>query len=185
MYMSDVKTALALWGDRHFPATVVAEQAQAIQAAGVDGVLLADQFGNFIPPQLWKPDVTPMANVLPDPDSHSDVFALGGYLLAAAPGIDLAVSTDSVRRAPAEVVQAVLTLANMTDGEVAVQVGGGEAKQCQPFGHKRSQGMSRMEDLFQIFNACSTAAVRRSTSKASAGRSSRRRSAAACATGRS
>ena len=91
--------------------------------------------------------------MLPDPDSHSDVFALGGYLLAAAPGIDLAVSTDSVRRPPAEVMQAVLTLANMTDGEVAVQVGGGEAKQCQPFGHKRSQGMSRMEDLFQIFNA--------------------------------
>jgi phthiodiolone/phenolphthiodiolone dimycocerosates ketoreductase len=151
--MNDVKTALALWGDRHFPATAVAEQAQAIQAAGVDGVLLADQFGNFIPPQLWTADVTPMANVLPDPDSHSDVFALGGYLLAAAPGLDLAVSTDSVRRPPAELVQAMLTLATMTDGEVALQVGGGEVKQCQPFGHKRSQGMSRMEDLFQIFNA--------------------------------
>src|SRR5205807_9896901 len=105
-----IKTALALWGDRHFPASVVAEQGKALHAAGVDGVLLADQFGNFIPPQLWTTDVTPSAAVLPDPDSHSDVFALGGYLLAAAPGLDLAVSTDSVRRPPAELVQAMLTL---------------------------------------------------------------------------
>src|SRR5256885_15418680 len=87
--LASIKTSLALWGDRHLPAAVVAEQASAIQAAGVDGVLLADQFGNFIPPQLWTTDVTPMAAVLPDPDSHSDVFALGGYLLATAPGLDL------------------------------------------------------------------------------------------------
>jgi phthiodiolone/phenolphthiodiolone dimycocerosates ketoreductase len=151
--IAGIKTALALWGDRHFPAAVVAEQAKALQAAGVDGVLLADQFGNFIPPQLWTTDVTPSAAVLPDPDSHSDVFALGGYLLAAAPGLDLAVSTDSVRRPPAELVQAMLTLANMTTGDVVVQVGGGEVKQCQPFGHNRAQGMSRMEDLFRIFGA--------------------------------
>jgi phthiodiolone/phenolphthiodiolone dimycocerosates ketoreductase len=47
----------------------------------------------------------------------------------------------------------MLTLANMTTGDVAVQVGGGEVKQCQPFGHNRAQGMSRMEDLFRIFRA--------------------------------
>ena len=151
MYIGVIKTALALWGDRYVPAAAVAEQAKAIHAAGVDGILLADQFGNFIPPQLWTADVTPIAAVLPDPDSHSDVFALGGFLLAAAPGLDLALSTDSVRRPPAELVQAMLTLANMTTGEVALQVGGGEAKQCKPFGHNRAQGMSRMEDLFRIF----------------------------------
>src|SRR4051812_18106227 len=114
--MGEVKTALALWGDRHIPASAVAEQARALQAAGVDGMLLADQLGNFIPPQLWMPENAPIAGLLGDPDSHSDVFALGAYLLAAAPGLDIAVSTDSVRRAPAELVQALLTLANMTDG---------------------------------------------------------------------
>jgi len=124
-----------------------------MESAGVDGMLIADQLGNFIPPQLWKPEICPVAAMLPDPDSHSDVFALAGYLLAAAPGLDIAVSTDAVRRGPAELTQAMLTLANMTTGEACVQVGGGEAKQCGPFGYKRSQGMSRMEDLFQIFGA--------------------------------
>jgi phthiodiolone/phenolphthiodiolone dimycocerosates ketoreductase len=151
--LAGVKTAIALWGDRHIPATVIAQQARALESGGVDGMLIADQFGNFIPPQLWKPEITPAAAVLPDPDSHSDPFTLAGYLLAAAPTLDVAVSTDSVRRGPGELVQAVLTLANMTEGEVTLQVGGGEAKQCAPFGYKRSQGMSRMEDLFRIFGA--------------------------------
>ena len=151
--MAGVKTAIALWGDRHIPATVIAQQARALESGGVDGMLIADQFGNFIPPQLWKPEIAPAAAVLPDPDSHSDPFTLAGYLLAAAPTLDVAVSTDSVRRGPGELVQAALTLANMTEGEVTLQVGGGEAKQCAPFGYKRSQGMSRMEDLFRIFGA--------------------------------
>ncbi len=147
------KTAIGLWGDRHVPPSVIADQARAMEAAGVDGMLIADQLGNFIPPQLWKPEIAPIAGLLSDPDSHSDVFALAGYLLAAAPGLDVAVSTDAVRRGPAELTQAMLTLANMTDGEAVVQVGGGEAKQCGPFGYNRAQGMSRMEDLFRIFGA--------------------------------
>jgi phthiodiolone/phenolphthiodiolone dimycocerosates ketoreductase len=151
--MPGVKTAIALWGDRHVPASAVAQQAKALQASGVDGMLIADQFGNFIPPQLWKPDIAPAAAMMADPDSHSDPFVLAGHLLAAAPNLDVAVSTDSVRRGPAELAQAMLTLGNMTRGEVMLHVGGGEAKQCTPFGYKRSQGMSRMEDLFQIFRA--------------------------------
>jgi phthiodiolone/phenolphthiodiolone dimycocerosates ketoreductase len=147
------KTAIGLWGDRNLPPSVIAEQARAMQAAGVDGMLIADQLGNFIPPQLWTQENAPVAALLPDPDSHSDVFALAGYLLAAAPGLDVAVSTDAVRRGPAELTQAMLTLANMTEGEAVVQVGGGEAKQCGPFGYNRAQGLSRMEDLFQIFAA--------------------------------
>ena len=116
--MAGLKTAIALWGDRHVPAAMVAHQARALESAGVDGMLIADQFGNFIPPQLWKPEIAPAAAMLADPDSHSDPFTLAGYLLAAAPTLDVAVSTDSVRRGPGELLQAALTLANMTEGEV-------------------------------------------------------------------
>lgn len=154
-----VETAIALWGDRYLPPSVIADQARALQASGaLDGVLLADQMCNFIPPQLWTTENTPIAAVLPDPDSHSDVFVMAAYVAAAAPGLSLTISTDSVRRAPAELVQTMLTLANITAGRATFHVGGGEAKQCLPYGHKRSQGMSRMEDLFQIFNALMDAA---------------------------
>jgi phthiodiolone/phenolphthiodiolone dimycocerosates ketoreductase len=149
-----VETAIALWGDRHLPPAAIAEQARAVAASdGIDGILLADQITNFIPRQLWTAANTPMAQAMGDPDSHGDVFALAGYLLASAPGISLSVSTDSVRRPPAELVQTMLTLANMAEGRASFHVGGGEAKQCKPFGHKRSQGLSRMEDLFRVFHA--------------------------------
>lgn len=149
-----VETNVAVWADRHLPPSAIADQVKAIEASGVvDGILLADQLGNFIPPELWTAQNTPMAAVLRDPDSHSDVFVMAGYLLASARKLHLTVSTDSVRRPPAELVQAMLTLANITEGHASFHIGGGEAKQCKPFGHKRSEGMSRMEDLFRIFRA--------------------------------
>jgi phthiodiolone/phenolphthiodiolone dimycocerosates ketoreductase len=147
------QTSIAVWADRHLEPQLVAEVAKYLEGSGVaDGVLLADQTTNFLPQQLWTAANTPMAQVMDDPDSHSDVWVIAGYLLAHAPSLGLTVSTDAVRHAPAELVQRMLTLANLTAGRAAFHIGGGEAKQCEPFGHKRSQGMSRMEDLFKIFH---------------------------------
>ena len=41
-----------------------------------------------------------------------------GYLLANAPGLGMAIATDSVRRGPAELIQAMLTLADLTGWEL-------------------------------------------------------------------
>ena len=146
------ETAIAVWADRHIPPALVAQQCQALQASGaLDGILLADQLTNFIPRQLWTPENTPLARLQRDPDSHPDVFTMAAYLAAAAPGLDIAISTDSVRRAPAELITTMLTLANITEGRASFHVGGGEVKQTGPFGHPTNQGMSRMQDLFRIF----------------------------------
>ncbi len=150
----NVETAIALWPDRHRPVSVFADQAKALEASGtVDGILLADQLTNFIPRQLWNAENTPMASIMTDPDSHSDVFVIAAYLLAHAPSLNLAISTDSVRRPPAELITTMLTLANIAEGRINFQIGAGEIKQCKPFGHERSQGLGRMEDLLKIFHA--------------------------------
>ena len=146
--------AIALWADRHLPISVVADQARALAATGVvDGILLADQLVNFIPQQLWKAEHTPAAHFLADPDSHSDAFSVAAYLAAITPSLNIAISTDSVRRSPAELIQTLLTLSNMTQGRVTVHLGAGEIKQCKPYGHNRARGPSRMEDLFRIYQA--------------------------------
>lgn len=115
------ETAIAVWADRHIPPALVQQQCQAL------------------------------ARLQRDPDSHPDVFTMAAYLAAAAPGPDIAISTDSVRRAPAELITTMLTLANITEGRASFHVGGGEVRQTGPFGHPTNQGMSRMEDLFRIF----------------------------------
>jgi phthiodiolone/phenolphthiodiolone dimycocerosates ketoreductase len=149
-----VDVAIALWGDRHLPISVFADQAKALAASGVvDGVLIADQLVNFIPKQLWKPEYTPIASVLKDPDSHSDAFALGAYLAAIAPQLHISLSTDAVRRGPSEVIQYLHTLANMTQGRVCLQIGGGEVKQTKPYGYNRAQGVNRLGDFMKVYRA--------------------------------
>ncbi|HKY89645.1 MAG TPA: LLM class flavin-dependent oxidoreductase [Nevskiaceae bacterium] len=149
-----VEVALALWADRHLPISFFAEQAKTLAACdAVDGVLIADQLVNFIPKQLWKPEYTPIAGLLKDPDSHSDAFALGAYLAAVAPRLDIALSTDSVRRGASEVIQYLHTLANMTQGRVCLQIGGGEVKQTKPYGYNRAQGVNRLGDFLKVYRA--------------------------------
>jgi phthiodiolone/phenolphthiodiolone dimycocerosates ketoreductase len=147
------EVAAIVWGDRNQPASLVASQAKALEQSGaVDTILFTDQLVNLIPPQLWKPEHTQMAEVLADPDSHPDPFVMSAYASAAAPTLKMAISTDCVRHGPAELMQTMLTLANVTEGKSAFHVGAGEAKQCKPFGWKRSQGLGRLQDLFEIFH---------------------------------
>jgi phthiodiolone/phenolphthiodiolone dimycocerosates ketoreductase len=147
-----LETCVGVWTDRHFPADLMSQTCRALQDSGVvDGILIPDQLSGFIPRQLWSPDNTPMAAIIGDPDSAMDAFIAAAYAHAAAPELDLYLTTDSVRRNPAELVQSMLTLAHLTQGRATFQIGGGEAKQLQPFGHPTNQGMSRMRDLFEIY----------------------------------
>ena len=147
-----METVGSVWTDRHFPVSAIADQCRALHASGVvDAVLIPDQLANFIPQQLWKPENTPLAQMMGDPDSTCDPFVIGGYVAASVPGLGLHLTTDAVRRPPAEIVQSMLTLAHVTEGNAVLQVGGGEVKQTKPFGHPTKQGPSRMRDLFQIY----------------------------------
>jgi len=149
-----LETCVGVWTDRHFPIEAMAEQCKALQDSGVvDGVLIPDQLAGFIPRQLWTPENAPMAGAIADPDSAMDAFMVAPYVHAAAPRLNLHLTTDSVRRGPAQLIQSMLTLAHMTGGRANFQIGGGEAKQLRPFGYPTNQGMSRLKDLLQIYRA--------------------------------
>jgi phthiodiolone/phenolphthiodiolone dimycocerosates ketoreductase len=149
-----VETAVILFGDRYMPPAAVAEQARELEASGVvDYLQICDQLVNFIPPALWIPENAPLARVVPDIDSCPDAFALSAYCSALAPNLGLVISTDSIRHAPAEMTQTMLTLSNITGGRTIFQIGGGEVKQAKPYGWKRAEGLKRMEDLFRVFHA--------------------------------
>jgi len=149
-----VETSVILFGDRYQPPSAVAAQARELEASGaVDYFQICDQLVNFIPPELWTPQNSPLASVVPDIDSCPDAFVLAAYCAAAAPNIGLVLATDSIRHGPAELVQTMLTMANITGGNTMFQIGGGEVKQAKPYGWKRAQGLARMEDLFRIFHA--------------------------------
>ena len=135
---------------RYLPMPAVAETARAYEASGViDSVSVWDQLNFFHPPSLWNTETTPMAAVFPDCDSFPDAFTTLAYASCAAPKLGLAVGTDAVRRSPAELLQAMLTLGNMAGGPTTLQLGAGEIKQCRPYGWRRKEGIGRMEDLLR------------------------------------
>jgi phthiodiolone/phenolphthiodiolone dimycocerosates ketoreductase len=146
------ETAVFLWGDRNAPASVTVDAAKVAAASpGVDGFAMSDQLLNFIPPSLWTTENAPLAALMPDPDSMDDAFTLAAYVYASTPGMNLTLLTDSIRNGPAQLVHQMLTLAKITEGRATFLVGAGEVKQINPFGWKRSQGLSRLEDLYQVF----------------------------------
>src|SRR5437763_11866751 len=106
MTTQDFETSVLLWADRNVPVEDVAAQASALNASGVvDGMSFSDQLNNFVPPQLWTAQNTPLAAVMPDCDSHADAFVMAAYAAAAAPDLKVTMSTDSIRHPPAEFVQ--------------------------------------------------------------------------------
>jgi phthiodiolone/phenolphthiodiolone dimycocerosates ketoreductase len=147
-------TAIPLNTTLHIPPAGFAELARAVHGSGVvDNLFMWDQMTNFWPPHLWTPEHAPMAAAFPDLDSYADAFAMAAYALAAAPGAGVAVSTDAIRRGPAELNQTMWTLASMAGGDAIFQIGAGEFKQTRPFGWKRSEGLARLEDQFKLFHA--------------------------------
>jgi len=149
-----VITSVPLISDRFSPPSAFTTCARAAASSGfVDELLVWDQMTNFWPRQLWTPEHSPMAAVLPDLDSYADAFALSAHVLAGAPDLGVAISTDAVRRGPAELFQTMLTLQTMTERHATVMIGAGEAKQTTPFGWKRSEGLGRLEDQLRTFRA--------------------------------
>ena len=149
-----VDTAVIVMADRFTPPSMVTGAAKALEASGVVDILqTADQLSSFFPRSLWTPANAPLAKLVPDLESHSDAITLAAWCLAAASKLGIAVTTDAIRRGPAELTQTMLTLAGMTERSATLMVGAGEVKQTKPFGWKRAEGLTRMEDLFRGFSA--------------------------------
>jgi phthiodiolone/phenolphthiodiolone dimycocerosates ketoreductase len=147
-----------LWVDvpifhsRYQPMNATVEAARALHASGViDSVDVHDQLMFFGPPSLWNAETSPLAAQRPDLDSWADPYQVLAYIAAAVPGVGLCTTSDAVRRGPAEFMQSLLTLADISGGKCMVQMGAGEIKQCKPYGHKRSEGLKRLEDTMAIY----------------------------------
>lgn len=147
-----IKTGAAAVVDRTFSPRLVGEVARALQDAEVvDDAVLWDQLTSWWPTVLWRPEVTRLAEAVRDPDSFHDAFQLAAFAAAATERLGVTISTDAVRRGPAELMQTMLTLAGATEGHATLLLGAGELKQTRPFGYKRTEGLARLEDLLRIF----------------------------------
>lgn len=154
MSAKSVLTAVSLQVDRFTPVQHVARLALKFADSGViDYQTCTDQLVSWWPDVLWKQEMKnrPLGKVIRDADSFHDVYSLSAYMAAITSGrLGAAPTLDCLRRGPAELVQTMATLSGMTDKRPIFMFGGGEQKQCKPFGYRRVEGLTRLEDLFKI-----------------------------------
>jgi len=137
---------------RNLSPRMAGQLAQQYEATGVvDQMITADQLTSWFPRALWRPDVTAMAEMVPDCDSFPDAFQTAAFAAAATERLGVAVSTDAIRRGPAELMQTMLTLASATEGDATLCLGAGEVKHAKPFGYRRSEGLARLEDHLRLY----------------------------------
>src|SRR5262245_48038352 len=149
-----VETAVPVDATRHLPLSLFGDKLELLDGSGaVDYVHVWDQMMGWWPRHLWTPENSPLAQFVGDIDSQPEAFTTGAYALARTPSMGLSISTDAIRRGPTEVLQALLTLQNLAEKPVVLQLGAGEIRNLRPYGYKRSQGLKRLEDHLRFYHA--------------------------------
>lgn len=152
--MTRVQTAMPLDASRYLPISLVADKLALLHSSGaVDYVHFWDQMMGWWPRHMWTPENSPLAQFVGDIDSQPDAFALAAYGLAKVPEMGVSVSTDAIRRGPAEMMQSLLTLGQIAARPTVLQLGAGEVRNVKPYGWKRAQGLKRLEDHFRFYDA--------------------------------
>lgn len=152
MAKSKVETTVLVDSNRHLPLAMMKNVVQALDASGVvDEVMITDQLTSWFPRDMWTPENTGLAALVPDIDSFPDPFVAAALSLSATQNLGISLATDAVRRGPAELMQSMLTLANL-GGErtITLQLGASERKQTAPFGWPRNEGLKRFEDQLRF-----------------------------------
>jgi len=147
-----VETTVLMDNNRHLPLSMIKDRVAAYDASGVvDEVMITDQLTSWFPLDMWTPENSGLAAVVPDVDSFPDPFVAAALTLSSTQNVGISLATDAVRRGPAELMQSMTTLANLAgDRSLTLQLGAGERKQTTPFGHKRTEGLNRFEDQMRF-----------------------------------
>jgi phthiodiolone/phenolphthiodiolone dimycocerosates ketoreductase len=149
--MPELMTGVGIWSSRHLSPKISAQFAEILEAdENVDQLVVWDQLMNWFPQALWEPANTPLAAHFPDVDSIADPFLIAAFALSAVQKLGFAICTDATRRDPAEMSQALLTLAMATEGQGSLFLGAGEIRHIAPFGRRRAVGLKRLEDALQV-----------------------------------
>ena len=151
--MKQLTLGLGLNMDRTFSPKLAGALAQKLEASEVVDQLIAwDQLSYCWPAHMWGEEYSGLSKDVPDNSSYADAFLLAAIAGASTSRLGVGVTADAIRRGPAELMQTMLTLAKTTEGRgAALLLGAGEIKNIQPFGWKRTEGLSKLEDCFRIF----------------------------------
>jgi phthiodiolone/phenolphthiodiolone dimycocerosates ketoreductase len=120
---------------------------------GADDIWLSDHAKSMFPPSTWRPELSPMARVVPSLDACLDPTVIIARAVGRfGPRMGTAV-TDSVRRTPADLARVWMSLHHLSRGRVVLGIGSGEHENTQPYGLAREAPVARLEDVLVAVRA--------------------------------
>ena len=123
--------------------------------AGVDSFVITDHWQDFVPRGLWEPSVTWRARHTNSPHDLREAFTTLGALARSAGRVRIGVAvTEMLRRHPAMVAQAALTLSELTKRPLILGVGAGERLNTEPYGVAVPKPVGRFEEALQVIRIC-------------------------------
>ena len=122
---------------------------------GLDSVMLVDHFQNLFPSSIWDADLTWLAVERSTPHAFYDYQVLAGYLAPRVGRMRLGVGvTETLRRHPVLIAQAMMTLSHLTRRAPILGIGAGERMNTDPYGLGCSAPVSRLEEALQVMRLC-------------------------------
>jgi phthiodiolone/phenolphthiodiolone dimycocerosates ketoreductase len=129
------------------PAAAVAAIARGMEVAGADSLWTPDHWMWLVPLGIWDARTFPAARLIRNPEANFDAFAYLAWLATRTRRARLGVAvTESIRRHPAQIAQAALTLHHLSRGRFILGMGAGERKNIEPYGLSYAGQVSRLEE---------------------------------------
>jgi len=111
---------------------------------GASALWVPDHFMGFTPAEVWRPEVTPAARVVPSIDALFDPLQMLAVTATRIRGIDLGTSvTESIRRHPMSLAQSFVTLDHISKGRAILGIGNGIRENTEPYGLPYAQNVAR------------------------------------------
>jgi phthiodiolone/phenolphthiodiolone dimycocerosates ketoreductase len=129
------------------PAAALAAVARGLEVAGADSFWAPDHWMWLVPLGVWDAATFPVARLIRNPEENFDAFTyltwLAGRTRRARVGVAV---TEAIRRHPAEIAQAALTLHHLSRGRFVLGMGAGERENVEPYGLSYAGQVSRLEE---------------------------------------
>ncbi len=133
------------------PADAAVRFARRSEDEGFDAVWWPDHLMGWHPDSMWTPDLTPLADVQPNPHVYFDPAVMMGVVGAATERIRVGVCvTDLIRRHPALAAQTALTLDHVTKGRAIIGLGSGEQLNATPYGMPFDSPVARLSEGIDV-----------------------------------
>lgn len=133
------------------PADAAVRFARRSEDEGFDAVWWPDHLMGWHPDSMWTPDLTPLADVQPNPHVYFDPAVMMGVVGAATERIRVGVCvTDLIRRHPAMAAQTALTLDHVTKGRAIIGLGSGEQLNATPYGMPFDSPVARLSEGIDV-----------------------------------